>query len=236
MNVNAPADSSLSQDELIVNNYSMQDSEKDTPEALLSERESIDNGTEKGYDDRKESLKQKTKIQYSPQGIKLTHREFAKFKSSVSTDYFLPYKTHEGLQYQSCVTDNEHILYVYEDGGFGIYNPVAKVSYENIDIANAIVEVLRNAKYNKITEVVNDTLETVEIRRSGYSVYNAYTKKRRSSRGDGALLKRTQKGNSGGVDGSGSGIATTKRGNVSRIDEKTLNSERDNTSVYDTFC
>ncbi|MBQ2897420.1 MAG: hypothetical protein IJE46_03735 [Clostridia bacterium] len=153
----------------------------------------------------------KTKIKYSPTGIKLPSNEYAKFHSSTSTDYYKAYKTHEGLQYQSCVTDDTHILYIYEDGGFGKYNVVARVDYKYGDVATKIMEVLNNEKHYQITGVVNYILETFEVRRSGYTVYNTYTKKRISSRGDGTLFEGTQESHAGRVDASSSGISGNKR-------------------------
>ena len=154
----------------------------------------------------------KTKIQYSPTGIKLSKNEYAKFHQSTSTDYYMSYKTHEGLQYQSCVTDDTHILYIYEDGGFGNYNVVAKIDFANEDIIKAITEEIRNVTTYRITDLVNRVLQTFEVRRSGYSVYNTLTKKRISSRGNGALLEGQPKPYAGRTDGSGSRVTGDKRG------------------------
>ncbi len=157
------------------------------------------------------------KIRYSPAGLKLPKNEFAKFNQSVSTDYRLPYKTHKGLQYQSCVFDDKHILYVYEDGGFGNYNPVARIDYANGDVVNTFIGVLENGEHYEITEAVNAILETSEVRQRGYSVYNAYTKKRRRSRGNGSLLAGTSESDTGRTDASSSGLAGNERGNEGRL-------------------
>ena len=171
---------------------------------------------------------QKNKIRYSPKGLKLPAAEFEKFKSSVSTDYHLSYKTHTGLQYQSCVTDKTHILYIYEDGGFGNYNPVARIDYANLDVVNAIIGVLRDAEHHSITRIINSILETSEIGRSGYSVYNAYTKKRSSSRGNGVVSKRTPKSDAGTINASSNGATSVERNSLSSIDSKYTLSSYDN--------
>ncbi len=154
-----------------------------------------------------------TKIRYSPNGIKLPDNEMAAFLSAVGTEYYYSYKTHKGLQHQSCVMLDRHFLIVYEDGGFGHYNPVARIDYANVEIANDIVGVLKNGENYEITDVVNEILETYSVRRSGYTLYNTRTKKRSSSRGDGSLLERTRESDSRGIDGSGDGISSISRGN-----------------------
>lgn len=154
----------------------------------------------------------KTKIKYSPRGIKLQKNEYAKFHQSTSTDYYKSYKTHEGLQYQSCVTDDTHILYVYEDGGFDHYNVVARVDYKYDAVAKTIMEEIDNGKYYKVTDLVNEMLEIPEVRQSGYSLYNAYTKKRSGSRGDGTLSKGQSNTNAGRVNESSRGTARDERG------------------------
>ena len=160
------------------------------------------------------SLKEdfRTKIKYSPTGIKLPPNEYAKFRQSTSTDYYMSYKTHEGLQYQSCVTDDTHILYVYEDGGFDHYNVVARVDYKYDTVAKRIMEELDDGRYYKVTDLVNEMLEIPEVRQSGYSLYNAYTKKRSGSRGDGTLSKGQSKPHAGRVNESSRGTARDERG------------------------
>ncbi len=179
-------------------------------------KNSLENKTEKGYnEDKSYALKNgselKTKIKYSPTGIKLSKNEYAKFHQSTSTDYYMSYKTHEGLQYQSCVSDDTHILYIYEDGGFGNYNVVAKIDFANEDIINAITEEVRNGTTYRITDLVNRLLQTFEVGRSGYTVYNTRTGKRSSSRGDGIIHKRQSKSDTRGTNGSSSGLSENKR-------------------------
>ncbi|MBO7208339.1 MAG: hypothetical protein J6V58_01230, partial [Clostridia bacterium] len=71
---------------------------------------------------------------------------------------------------------------------------------------------MNSEEYYKITEVINNILETFEIRRRGYSVYNAYTKRRSSARGDDTLLERTSESHSGRIDGVSGGTSRDKRG------------------------
>ena len=171
----------------------------------------------------------KTKIKYSPTGIKLPAEEYAKFRQSTSTDYYKSYKTHKGLQYQSCVTDDSHILYIYEDGGFNKYKVVASIDYQYEDVAKAITEVLNNASHYKITDVINDILETLEVRRRGYTVYNAHTKRRSSTRGDDTLLERTSKTHTRGTDGSSSRVSGDKRGvGIERNADKSVSKKNTN--------
>lgn len=155
----------------------------------------------------------KTKIRFSSRGLKLPATERAKAISSISTDYYMPYKTHEGLQYQSCVFDDKHILYVYEDGGFGNYNVVARIDFQNEDDANAVMEVLQNDKAYRVADVVNKVLQTYEVRRSGYTVYNAHTKKRISARGNDTISKGAYESDTGRVDAGSDRASGDKRGN-----------------------
>lgn len=136
----------------------------------------------------------------------------AKFISSVSTDYYKAHKTHEGLQYQSCVFDDKHILYVYEDGGFGKYNPVARVDYAQEDIANIIMEEIDDGTTYRITNLVDKIVKILEDRRGSYTVYNAYSKKRRSSRSYGTIHKGQSEGNARGTDANGSRTSGNERG------------------------
>ena len=169
--------------------------------------------------EEKYSLKRTTtKIKYSPTGIKLSQNEYSKFYQSTGTDYYMTYKTHKGLQYQSCVTDNSHILYIYEDGGFGNYKVVAKVDYKYDDVAKAITEVLDSEEHYKIAGVVNEILETYEVGRSGYTVYNAYTKKRSGSRGNGIVSERKQETNTRRAYGGGGRVSEYKRGTKGNTD------------------
>ncbi len=157
-----------------------------------------------------------TKIKYNPSGLKLTATEREKVYSAISTDYYNKNKTHEGLQYQSCVTDNEHILYIYEDGGFGYYNVVAKVDYANEDIATAIMGVINNEKIDTISNLINRVTEILEDRRSGYSIYNAYTKKIRRGGRNASLHKGpSSRDKSGRFDANSSRDRGTGRGNES---------------------
>lgn len=158
----------------------------------------------------------KTKIKYSPLGLKLSKAEYAKFKNAVSTDYYNQNKTHKGLQFQSCVTDKTHILYIYEDGGFGHYNPIAKIDYANERVANAFVEVLNDGNFDKITEVIDFVLKTLELGRGGYTVYNAHTGQRRSARGNGVVFKEQSKSNAGGTDAGGGGLSRNSGGTESK--------------------
>lgn len=154
----------------------------------------------------------KTKIKYSPAGIKLSANEYAKFNSSTSTDYYKDYKTHEGLQYQSCVFDDKHILYIYEDGGFGKYNPVARIDYADIDVANTIIKEIENGTTYRITDLVDQIIEIIENRRGSYTLYNAYTKKRRRSGGYGLISKGQSKSNTRGTDAGGGRFTGDERG------------------------
>lgn len=174
----------------------------------------------------------KAKIVYSPTGIKLSASEHAKFHQSTSTEYYYSYKTHEGLQYQSCVTDDSHILYIYEDGGFGNYNVVAKISFANEDIINTITEEINNGTTYRITDLVNRVLQTFEVRRSGYSVYNTSTKRRISSRSNDTLSKGTSKANTRGTDGSSGRISGNQRG--TRLDGRTDGNVKGNFSLKET--
>ncbi len=157
-----------------------------------------------------------TKIKYNPSGLKLTATEREKVYSAISTDYYNKNKTHEGLQYQSCVTDNEHILYIYEDGGFGYYNVVAKVDYANEDVATAIMGVINNEKIDTISNLINRVTEILEDRRSGYSIYNAYTKKIRRGGRNASLHKGpSSRDKSGRFDANSSRDRGAGRGNES---------------------
>ena len=166
----------------------------DAHEIFNNERKNLPNGNslENNVATLTESQKNGTinlnrpiRIKFSPTGLHLSKKEFAKFHSSVSTDYYMSYKTHEGLQYQSCVTDTDHMLYIYEDGGFGNYKVVAKMDFSDTDLVNTVVEELKNGKTNRITDFVDRVIKTNEFRRRSYTVYNSSTKKRSSSRGDG---------------------------------------------------
>lgn len=166
------------------------------------------------------SVPQITKIKYSPSGLKLTAAEREKVYSAISTDYYNKNKTHEGLQYQSCVTDTEHMLYIYEDGGFGHYNVVAKVDYADEDVANLIVEELRNGTTYRITDFIDRAIKVLELRRSGYSIHNTRTKRRRRSRGNATVHSGLSQGNAENAKGrtskrvDGSGIGNSKRGKI----------------------
>lgn len=158
----------------------------------------------------------KTKIKYSPSGLKLSKAEYAKFENAVSTDYYNKNKTHKGLQYQSCVTDKTHTLYIYEDGGFEHLSPVARIDYANERVANAFVEVLNDGNFDKITEVIDFVLKTLELGRGGYTVYNARTGQRRSARGNGVVFKEQSKSNAGGTDAGGGGLSRNSGGTESK--------------------
>ena len=168
-----------------------------------------------------------TKIKYSPNGLKLSKSEYAKVHSSISTDYYDKNKTHKGLQYQSCVTDNRHILYVYEDGGFDHYNIVAKVSYgaENEKLIKLLTKEIDYGQFDKITDLVDEVSKSNEFRQSSYSVYNAFTKKRRSSRSNDSLYQGQPTGNTGRINGSGSGYSGNQSRNGTTRTKKLLGEE-----------
>ena len=52
------------------------------------------------------------KGKFNENGIKLSNNEYAKFNSSVNSDYYSKNKSHSGLQHQSCVFNDKHILYI----------------------------------------------------------------------------------------------------------------------------
>ncbi len=160
-----------------------------------------------------------TKIKYSPNGLKLPAEERERLFSRISTDYYHTNKTHEGLQYQSVVTDSEHLLYVYQDGGFGHYNVLARVDYQNEFAAKRITEEIDNGRIYEISKVIDRVLESPEIRQSGYNVYNALTKKRRRTIGDASLYSRQSEGNTGRVDAGGNGDSRSGNRNVSDFDK-----------------
>ncbi len=202
-------------------NNNISQTSPDVKKDFSLKKENLSNGLEKKVEteynkNKSYSLKNnsQTKIKYSPTGIKLSANEYAKFCQSVSTDYYMSYKTHEGLQYQSCVTDETHILYIYEDGGFDRYKVVARVDYKYEDIATAIAGVLNDGKHYKITDIVNEMLEMPEVRRSGYSLYNAYTKKRSGARSNVSLFEKQSKSDTRGIDESGGGTPRNERGNT----------------------
>ena len=141
----------------------------------------------------------------------MSRNEWALVMSRISTDYYKPYKTHEGLQYQSVVTDKSHFLYIYEDGGFNHYSMLAKIDYANEDIANEIKGVLDNGTFNEISSLINAVVGSDEVRRGGYSVYNTRTGGRSRTRGNGTVHKRQSKRNAGETNGRGSRNAEVGR-------------------------
>ena len=86
-------------------------------------------------------------------------------------------------------------VYVYEDGGFGNYNIVAKVSYVNEDVAIEIMEVLDNEQIDRVPTLVNTVLKGKAFRRGSYSVHNTWTNERRSGRGNVAISGKQSGGN-----------------------------------------
>ncbi|MCR5265936.1 MAG: hypothetical protein K6E29_05010, partial [Cyanobacteria bacterium RUI128] len=144
----------------------------------------------------------KDKLRYSTQGLRIPKSEYYKFARAVGTDYYNSNKTHSGLQYQSVVGTKDHILYVYEDYGFDNYKIVGRVDYANVETANKVMELIDNGKINRISDLVSRLSEWLETRQGGYSIYNAYTKKRRSSGSVRALSSEQSRSNARGTDGS----------------------------------
>ena len=95
---------------------------------------------------------------------------------------------------------------------------VARIDYADINVVNTIIGELKNGEHYNIAKVINFILETSELGRGGYSVYNAYTKKRSSTRGDGALSERTSKSDTRGIDANGSRITGDKSNDVTNPD------------------
>ena len=114
------------------------------------------------------------------------------------------FNNYHGLQYQSVVGTNDHILYVYEDCGFDNYKIVGRVDYADTETANKVMELIDNGRINRISDLVGRLSEWLETRQGSYSIYNAYTKKRRSSRGVRSLYQEQSKSDTRGIDG-GSG-------------------------------
>lgn len=166
--------------------------------SLSSQRESILYEGQPMY-----SLNKGTdKIRYSPQGLRIPGAEYHKFIRAVGTDYYNKNKTHSGLQYQSVVGSNDHILYVYEDYGFDNYKIVGRVDYADVETANKVMELIDNGETIEITELVSEVSEWLKARQSSYSIYNAYTKKRRSSRGVHSVSAKQSRSIARGTDGS----------------------------------
>ena len=145
----------------------------------------------------------KDKIRYSSQGLRIPKAEYYKFSRAVGTDYHNKNKTHSGLQYQSVVGAKDHILYVYEDYGFDNYKIVGRVDYANAETANKVMELIDNGETIEIAELVSEVSEWLKARQGSYSIYNAYTKKRRSSRGVHSVSQRQSRSDTRGADGSG---------------------------------
>ncbi len=135
-----------------------------------------------------------TQIRFSTRGLRLTPHEHEKFFSSVNTNYNNKNKTHEGLQYQSCVFDDKHILYLYEDGGFNHYNVVARIDYENEDVAKMIMEDIDNGEIRNTSKGIARWIESPTIRQGGYSVYNVSTKRRRTAKRDDSIYNTVSQG------------------------------------------
>ncbi|MBQ8637161.1 MAG: hypothetical protein IJ423_05740 [Clostridia bacterium] len=151
------------------------------------------------------------KIRYSPQGLRIPGAEYHKFVRAVGTDYNNKNKTHSGLQYQSVVGTNDHILYVYEDYGFDNYKIVGRVDYADVETANKVMELIDNGETIEITELVSEVSEWLKARQSSYSIYNAYTKKRRSSRGVHSVSAKQSRSITRGTDGSSGRDAENSR-------------------------
>ena len=145
----------------------------------------------------------KDKIRYSSKGLRIPKAEYYKFSRAVGTDYHNKNKTHSGLQYQSVVGAKDHILYVYEDYGFDNYKIVGRVDYANAETANKVMELIDNGETIEIAELVSEVSEWLKARQGSYSIYNAYTKKRRSSRGVHSVSQRQSRSDTRGADGSG---------------------------------
>ncbi len=76
----------------------------------------------------------------------------------------------------------------------------SKIEIISLQISHAAKD---NGETIEIAELVSEVSEWLETRQSSYSIYNAYTKKRRSSRGVYSVSQRQSKSIARGADGSG---------------------------------
>ena len=146
----------------------------------------------------------KVGFEWDNNGIYLEPTYFAKAMESISSDYFKPWKTHEGLQYQSCVTDDEHFYVFYYDYGIDNYKIVGISEYRDGTFIKDIVGRIDNGKIIRKADVVNRYAEIFESGKSSDFVYDNVDENRASTENPSKIPDTKHDGNATGDNGQSS--------------------------------